>query len=129
MLHLAEQLAELCQFPLEQEARVRREQLRDADGRCVRAMNGAERVLDEEVVRVRELARERWIVLRLAGIEPSVLEHLEAIVAHCAGQRFAYRLDRERRIRALWPAEVRADRHHPGVVLEQPLKRRQCGAD
>ncbi len=74
-LDLAEQRAQVLQLLEQQQPGVGGQQLGDADGRRVRAMRRAERVVDEQVAALRELARERGIVLRLAGVEARVLEH------------------------------------------------------
>ena len=44
-------------------------------------MRRAERVVDVEVAAVGELACEALVVLRLAGVEARVLEHVDAVVA------------------------------------------------
>ena len=72
-------------------------------------MGRAERVVDEEVAPLRELARELGVVLRLARVEARVLEHLDPLVRKERAQVLAHGLDPERGILALRPAEVRAD--------------------
>ena len=128
-LDLLEQPAKLFQLSFEQQAGVGGQQFRDADGRGVRTVNRAERVLNEQVAVVRELARERGIVLRLARIEAGVLEHLDPIVGQQLAQPRAHGLDRKRGIGPLRAAEVRADADARGVLLEQQLQRRQRGLD
>ena len=61
-LDLSEQTAEMLQLELEQQPRIGRKQLSNADRRGMGAMNGAKRVLHEEIVAVREHPRERGIV-------------------------------------------------------------------
>ena len=82
-------------------------------------MSGAEGVVDEEVAAVRELAGELGIVLRLAGMEAGVLEHLDPLVREERAQVLAHRLDPERGILALRPAEVRTDTDLGRATLEQ----------
>ena len=86
------------------------QQVRDALRRGVRAVRRAERVVDVEVAAVGELARELRVVLRLARVEAGVLEHAHAARrASSSRSRACDRRHRERRVRPLRPAEVRAD--------------------
>ena len=111
-LDLAEQPAEHLQLLLEQEPGVRREQVGDADGRRVRAVRRAERVVDVEVAAVGELAREPGSFARLARVEARVLEHLDALVREQLAQPRAHGLHRVTRVLVrLRPPEVRADAH------------------
>ena len=79
-LDVAEQLAEVRELLLEQQAGVGRKQPGDRLGRGVRAVGRAERVVDVHVAAVRELARVALVVLRLARVEARVLEHVDAVV-------------------------------------------------
>ena len=92
-------------------------------------MRRAEGVVDEEVAALGELARELRVVLRLAGVEARVLEHLDPLVRQERAQPPPDRLDPRRRILALRPAEVRADADAGRAPLEQQLERRQRRAD
>src|SRR5207248_803844 len=83
----------------------------------------------EEVVRVGELAREPGIVLRLARVEAGVLEDGQPVVGDRRTERLTHGLDREGWIRALRPAEMRADGDGVGIAVEQPPQRRQRGTD
>ena len=78
----------MVEFLLEQQAGIRIEQLGDADGRRMGAMDRAEGVLNEEVLALGERARERWVVRLLAGIEARVLEHGERPVEELAQPGF-----------------------------------------
>ena len=79
-LDLAEQPAEVLELGEQEQAGVGGQELRDADRRGVRAVRRAEGVVDEEVAALGELAGELGIVLRLAGMEARVLEHLDPLV-------------------------------------------------
>ncbi len=79
-LDLADQASEHLQLLLEQHAGVGGEQPRDAHGRGVCAVRGAERVVDEQVAAFGEPPGRLRVVLRLAGVEARVLEHLHALV-------------------------------------------------
>ncbi len=70
-----EDLAERLDLALEQPAGGAREQVRDALGARVRAVRGAERVVDVDVGELGERACELRVVLGLAGLEADVLEH------------------------------------------------------
>ena len=128
-LDLAEQLAQLLELALQQQPRIGREELRYSDRRRVRAVRRAERVVDEQVEAVGEPARGFRVVLRLAGIEARVLEHADALVRQELAQPGRDRRDREGRVLAFRPTEVRADDHLGGTPLEQKLERRQRGPD
>ena len=91
----------------------------------MRAVHGPERVLHEEIVVVGKLFGEGGIVLRLPGIEPRVLEHPEPLVGEQLPEPELHRSYGEGWIRPLWPPEVRADRHLPGVPRQDELQRRQ----
>ena len=79
-LDLPEQSAQHLQLPLEQEASVGGQQVRDRLGRAVGAVRRAEGIVDVEVTAVGELAREALVVLGLAGVEARVLEHVDPLV-------------------------------------------------
>ena len=128
-LDVAEKPSEHLQLLLEEKAGVRRQQSSDALRRGVSAVRGAERVVDEDVHPVGEPSRRLGIVLRLAGVEAGVLEHGETLVRDQLAQALGNRRDREGRIGALRPPEVRADRHVRGVPLEEKLERRQRRPD
>ncbi len=115
--------------------------LDDADGRGVRAVRGAERVVDVEVRERAEARRQLGVVLRLARLEADVLEHHDVAVGHVvevrrerdlgaeqAGEVLGDRRERELRLAVLRPAEVR-DEQQPRAALAQLLDRRQRGAD
>ena len=93
----------------------------------MRAVHGAERVLDEQVAVVGELARELGIVFRLARVEAGVLEHAD--FGHARPKLLLDGLHRVRGIGPLRPAEMGADCHLGGFVLEQVLQRRERRAD
>ena len=82
-------------------------------------MSGAEGVVDEEVAALRELAGDLGVVLRLAGMEAGVLQHLDPLVREERAQVLSHRLDPERRVLALRPAEVRTDTDLGRATLEQ----------
>ena len=103
---LAEQTSEHLELLLEQQPGVRGKQLRDADGRRVRAVRGAEGVVHEHVVAVGQPARGLRVVLRLARIEARVLEHSNALVREELVHPRSDRGNRERRVRALGPTEM-----------------------
>ena len=129
-LDLAEQPAEVLELGEQQQPRVGRQQLRDADGRGVRAVRRAECVVDVEVASLRELARELRVVLGLAGVEAGVLEHLDPLVREQPAQVLAHRLDPERRVLALRAAEMRADadrsRRRARAAARASAARRGC---
>ena len=87
-------------------------------------MDRAERVLDEEVAASCEAACELGVVLRLTGVEASVLEKLDPRVREQLPQALTHGIDREGRVGSLRPAQVRAHRERGGVVVEQVLERR-----
>ena len=91
-------------------------------------MDGAERILDEQVVAVGQLARELRVVGGLPRVEARVLEHRELAVEQLP-QPLLDGLHRVRGVRALRPAEVRADRDGGGRAVAEQLERRQRGAD
>ena len=92
-------------------------------------MNRPERVLDEQGAFVGELASERRVVLRLAGVETCVLEHGDPVVGQQLAQARSHGLDREGRIRPLGTAEMRADPDGRCFPLEQQPQRRQRSFD
>ncbi len=109
-LDVAEKSSEHLQLLLEQKPGVRRQEPGDALRRSVRAVRGAERVVDEDVHPRGESSRRLGIVLRLARVEARVLEHGETLVRDQLAQALGNRRDRECRIGSLRPSEVRADR-------------------
>ena len=129
MLDLAEQLAQRLELPLEQEAGVRGQELRDPDRGRVRAVRRAEGVVDEQVEVVGELPGELGIVLRLARVEARVLEDADPLVGQQLPQPLLDGLHRERGVLALGTAEVRADDDLRRVTFEQELERRQGRPD
>ena len=90
--------AQLLQLALQQQAGIRREQMRDRLRGCMCAMRGAERVVDVEVASVGQLARELRVVLRLARMEARVLENGDARIVHERAQMLFDRLQREGRV-------------------------------
>ena len=128
-LDVAEQPAEVLELGEQEQPGVGGQQLRDADRRGMRAVRRAEGVVDEEVAALGQLTRELGIVRRLAGVEARVLEHLDPLVRQERAQPLAHRLDPERGILALRPAEVRADADAGRAALEQQLERRQRRPD
>src|SRR5258708_20565104 len=91
----------------------------------MRAMRGAERIVDEEVAAGGELARERLVVLGLARVEARVLEHAQALVGQELAQAALDRLQRILRVGALRTAEMRADANLCGGAVEQQAQRPQ----
>ena len=128
-LDVAEEPAELLQLALEEQARVGGKQLGDADGGRMRPVRGAERVVDEEVEVVRELACELWVVRRLAGVEAGVLQDADPLVGQELPKSCLHRLHRESRVLAFGPPQVRADNDLGGIPLEKQLERRLRGAN
>ena len=115
--------------------------LDDADRRGVRAVRGAEGVVDVEVGERAEALGQLRVVLRLARLEADVLEHHDVAVGHVvevrreldvdaeqARQVVGDRLQRELRLAVLGPAEVR-DEQELRAPLAQLLDRRQRAAD
>ncbi len=100
---------------------------RRADDRCVRAMSGAERVVDVEVLPFDEVLHEGGIARFLPRVEPQVLEQLDA-----GGELREPSADGRHRPPLvglpLRPAEMAAcgDR---GAVTSEPLDGRQRGSD
>ena len=131
LLDLPEQAAEMLQLGEQEQPRIRRQQVGDGLGRGVRAVRGAERIVDVEVVPVRELAREGRVVLRLARVEAGVLEHAQASVGNELAQAA---LDRRHRVRRpvllrLRPPEMGADADPGRAAVEQQPQGRQRGPD
>ncbi len=78
-------LREIEKLRLYQEAhRPPVEELRHADGGGVRSVRGAERVVDVDVAHPAQTPREVALVLRLARVEPQVLEQQHVAVASSA---------------------------------------------
>ena len=111
--------------------------LDDADRRGVRAVRGAERVVDVEVGERAEALGELGVVLRLARLVADVLEHHDVAVGHAvevrreldvgaeqARQVLGDRPQRELRLAVLRPPEVR-DEQQLRAPLAQLLDRRQ----
>ena len=93
------------------------------------AMGRAKRVVHVEVGPLGELAREGRIVFGLAGMEARVLEHGDALIVHECAQVRLDRLQRERRVLALRPAQVRTEPQLLRATVEDESDRRQRGAD
>ena len=70
------------------------------------SVNGSERILHEELVVVGELPGKRGIVLRLARVEPCVLEHANAIVGKKLAQPVGDRADGQRRVLSFRTSEM-----------------------
>jgi len=113
----------------QQQARVCRQQLRDADGRRVRTMGGAECVVHVQIAAGSERACEGLVVLRLTGVETRVLEHCDSLVGKQLAQPLAHRRDGVLVVRALRAPEVGADAHLARATVEQQLKCRERRAD
>ena len=103
--------------------------MRDRLGGCMRAMRGAEGVVDVEVASVGQLASELMVVLRLARVEARVLENGDARIVHERAQMLFDRLQRERRVLPLRPAQVRAEAELLHAAVEEEPDRRQSCAD
>ena len=128
-LDLAEQAAEMLQLCEQQQPRVGGQDLGDADCRCMRAVRGAEGVVDEEVAALGQLPREFGVVLRLPGVEARVLEQLDPLVPEQRAQVLAHRLHPVNRVVPRRPPEMGADADAGGVAVEQQLQRRERGPD
>ena len=128
-LHLSEQPLQVLELGEEQEAGVGRQHVRDRLRRGMRTVGRAERVVDVEVHSLRQLARGRRVVLRLAGQKARVLEHANAVIGQELREPGRDRRDRERGIDALRTAQVRAHDDLGRAALEQELERRQRRAD
>ena len=131
MLDLAEQPAEVVELREEQQPCVGRQEVRDGLGRAVGAVRRPERVVDVEVVAVRELACIPLVVLRLARIEAGVLEHAHPVVRDELAQPLLDRCDRELvpvLVRPRTP-QVRAHRDGCRAAVEQQLEGRGRGSD
>ena len=130
-LDLAEQAAEVLELGEQQQPRVGGQEVRDRLGRAVRAMRRAERVVDVEIVAVRELAGVPRVVPRLAGVEAGVLEHAQPLVGHETAQPLLDRSHRERRpvVVGLRPPEVRADVTAAAPRSSSRLQRRERRPD
>jgi len=118
----------------------------DALGRSMRAVRGAEGVVDVDAVgQARERAGELGVVRGLAGLEAHVLQQQRVAVAQRARRRLDLVADdtgrqrdaevlgdgrqRQRRVRrALGPPEV-GDEHEPRARRAQLVERRRRGAD
>ena len=66
-----------------------RQQVRDALGARVRAVGGAERVVDVDVGQLRQRARELGVVVGLARLEADVLEQQDLAVARARSRQRA----------------------------------------
>ena len=128
-LDVAEEPTEHLQLLLEQKPCVCREQMRYPLRGRVRSVRRAERVVHEQVPPLGEATRSLRVVLRLARIEARVLEHLEAVVRQELVEARRHGRDRERRIGALRPAEVRADGDVLRTAVEQVAECRQRRAN
>ena len=151
MLGIVQQSSERLQLAPQQQPGRARQQVRDALGGGVRAVGGAEGVVDVDIGELRERGRELRVVGRLARVEAQVLEQQHVAVAQLAdgllgdrpdavgrprhgpaeqvGQVLAHGLQRGGRVGlALRPAEVRAQ-DHARAALAQQRDRRQRRAD
>ena len=128
-LDVPEEAPEHLQLLLEEEAGVGGQQVRDAFRRRVRAVRGPERVVHVQVVSVGEAAGGLRVVLRLSGVEAGVLEHGDPRIREQLAEPVRDRVHRERRIGALRPAEMGADRDLRRVPVEQKAERRERGPD
>ena len=128
---------------LEQRPGGARQQVRDALGGGVRAVRGAERVVDVDVGQRRVALGQLGVVLGLARLEADVLEHHDVAVR---ARRRASARERDRRRRAARRAARPpgrsensgsrsfgrprwATQHEPRALLAQLLERRQRRAD
>jgi len=82
-------------------------------------MGRAERVVHVEIHALGQPRGRRVLVLRLAGVEARVLQHAHALVRHERVESLRDGRDRECRIGALRPAEMRADRDLSGAAVER----------
>src|SRR5207302_9413958 len=126
---LAEELAQLLELPPEEQAGVRREEVRDRLGRGVRAVRRAEGVVHIQVTPLGEASRSLWVVLRLAGIKAGVLEHGYPLVRKELAQPLPHGLPLVRWVVFFRAPEVGADADLPGFSLDQESKRGERGAD
>ena len=83
-LDVAEEPPEHLELLLEEQPGVRGQQVRDALGRRVRAMRGAERVVHVQIHPLGQPLRRLRVVRRLARVEARVLEHRDAVVVERA---------------------------------------------
>ena len=146
-----EQLAEHLELAAQQVAGCSGQELGDADDRGVRAVDGAERVVDVDVRERRERRGERRVVRLLAGMEAQVLEQQHVAIgkrvhgllgdradavgreldagAEQLGEARAHRSQAQLAMElALRPAEVRAH-DDARAARTQRLERRQGPAD
>ena len=119
------------------------QQVRDALGRGVRAVRGAEGVVDVDVGERRVALGELGVVLRLARLEADVLEHHDVAVGHVVevgrpsatsvaeqlAQALGDRPQRELGLAVLRPAEVRRRARSRAPRSRSSSMRRQRGAD
>jgi hypothetical protein len=82
MPRIAGQPSERLEFLLHEKARISRQITCDAGGRSVRAVRGAERVVNVDLGERGEVPREERIVFLLFGVETQVLEHHDVAVLH-----------------------------------------------
>ena len=126
-LDVSEEPAEVVELVTEEQPGVGGQQVRDRLGGRVGAVRRPERVVHVDVHPRRELGRVARVVLRLAGVEPCVLENANAIVAaEQIGEPRGDRGHRERRsvLLRLGTAEVRAHGHIGGPMIQKPPERR-----
>ena len=118
-------LAEVLALALQQEAgrRARATKRHHADGRGVRAVRGAEGVVDVDVGEARQRARELLVVLLLLGVEAQVLEQHD--LARRAARRPA---PRRRRRRSRAPAAPVAPRSSPSAARDRRQAERRVRA-
>ncbi len=151
VLGVLDQLRQRGELALHEQARVRRQQLGDPDGRGVGAVRRPERVVDVDVGVGRELRGELRVVGLFLGVEPEVLEQqqlprsqaLEGILGaepervprhrDVATQQFGEALADGPQAQAVGhlavrPAEV-ARQDHPGTLLDEQQDGRDRGPD
>jgi hypothetical protein len=140
-LRVGDDPLERLDLALEQQAGGARQQPGDPVRRGVRAVRGAERVVDVGVGQVGVALRQLGVVLRLALLVADVLEHHDVAVRdaverlgerHVDAEQLAralrHRLQAELGLAVLRPAEVRGE-DEPGPALAQRLQRGKRGAD
>jgi hypothetical protein len=129
-LRLGERAPEIRELLLhEQPGHRGRRMPRDALGARVRAVRRAEGVVHVQVAEPRELARERVVVLLLAGKEARVLEQEHAAVGHAPRRLLRARPPSCRRTRRCAPGAARRaarDRRSEYFASGAPFGRPRC---
>ena len=123
-----QQAAERLQLAPQQQPGRRRQQVRDALGRGVRAVRGAERVVHVDVGELRQRGREGRVVGGLARVEAHVLEQQDVAVAQLGDRVLGHLADavartRRRARRAARPgarARARSDAAGSGAPFGRP---------